>query len=100
MSFWLKLTKFSIGIAMVMLFIIASPGQAKAAGLSLSPARQELEINPGSERTFPLTASYEKGDATQPNARLVVRFNDWMMKPDGEIVLSQPGSLPRSASNW
>jgi len=100
MRFWKTLTKLSIGIVFAMLLMFALPSPARAAGLSLSPGRLELEMNPGSERTFPLTAYYEKGEGVQPNARLVVRFNDWMMKPDGDIILSQPGLLPRSSANW
>src|SRR6185369_9727916 len=95
----MKISKLLIGLGILTIFLAAPAG---AADLTLNPARIELEIKAGGERTFALTTSYlkEENQSAFPNARLVVRYNDWTIKPTGEFVLSPPGSLPRSAAGW
>ena len=69
-------------------------------GMSLGPARFELEMKPGTETTVVVDLDYHAiGGETQP-ARIVATLNDWTITKDGRIEYFRANSTPNSASPW
>lgn len=78
----------------------AVPQPSNAAGISLAPARVELEMLPGAETTVVVNLDYHSvGDSLQP-VRIVASLNDWTIKPSGEVEFLKANTLPNSASSW
>ena len=75
----------------------------RTTGISLAPARFELEMQPGSETTVVVNIDYhtgaEKGEASQP-VRIVASLNDWTIDRDGQVRFEKANTLPNSASPW
>ena len=69
-------------------------------GISLAPARLELEMQPGSETTVVVNLDYHStADNAQP-VRVVASLNDWTIDRDGQVKFERAGTLPNSASPW
>lgn len=69
-------------------------------GISLAPARFELEMSPGSETTVVVNLDYH---TSRPNAspfRLVASLNDWDINQQGDLGFYRAGTLPNSAAPW
>ena len=74
-----------------------SPAQT---GISLAPARFELEMQPGSETTVVVNLDYHTtAQNTQP-VRIVASLNDWTIDRDGQVRFEKANTLPNSASPW
>lgn len=73
---------------------------SRSGSMALSPARFELEMNPGDETTVLLNLDYKAGDNTTQPVRIVASLNDWTISPDGRIEFSRANSLPNSAISW
>lgn len=73
--------------------------QPTGNGISLAPARLELEMQPGSETTVVINLDYHSTDHTQP-VRIVASLNDWTIDRDGQVQFEKANTLPNSASPW
>jgi hypothetical protein len=75
----------------------------RTTGISLAPARFELEMQPGSETTVVVNIDYhtgaEKAEVSQP-VRIVASLNDWTIDRDGQVRFEKANTLPNSASSW
>ena len=77
----------------------ASP-QPVGSGISLAPARLELEMQPGSETTVVVNLDYHNPTANSQAVRIVASLNDWTIDRDGQVHFSRANTLPNSASPW
>lgn len=74
--------------------------QPTGTGISLAPARLELEMQPGSEITVVVNLDYHAtGDNSQP-VRIVASLNDWTIDRNGQVQFERANTLPNSASSW
>lgn len=80
---------------------IAEPTpQQRGSGISLAPARLELEMQPGSETTVVVNLDYHStGEDSQP-VRIVASLNDWTIDRNGQVQFERANTLPNSASSW
>jgi len=78
-----------------------SPGPAPiGSGISLAPARIELEMRPGTEATVVVNLDYHATSADSQAVRIVASLNDWTIKPNGEVEFQKANTLLNSASSW
>src|SRR6185503_20084329 len=78
----------------------ASLKAAPTTGISLAPARFELEMQPGSETTVVVNLDYHtNGENIQP-VRIVASLNDWTIDRNGQVHFEKANTLPNSASSW
>jgi len=69
-------------------------------GISLAPARLELEMQPGQETTVVINLDYHSiADNAQP-VRIVASLNDWTIDRNGQVQFERANTLPNSASSW
>ena len=69
-------------------------------GISLAPARLELEMQPGQETTVVVNLDYHStADNAQP-VRIVASLNDWTIDRDGQVQFARANTFPNSASSW
>ena len=69
-------------------------------GISLAPARLELEMQPGQETTVVVNLDYHSiADNAQP-VRIVASLNDWTIDRNGQVQFERANTLPNSASSW
>src|SRR6185436_20758617 len=69
-------------------------------GISLAPARLELEMQPGQETTVVINLDYHSiTDNAQP-VRIVASLNDWTIDRNGQVQFERANTLPNSASSW
>lgn len=74
--------------------------QQRGNGISLAPARLELEMQPGSETTVVVNLDYHNnGEDSQP-VRIVASLNDWTIDRNGQVQFERANTLPNSASSW
>jgi P pilus assembly chaperone PapD len=71
----------------------------KNAGLGLNPARLEVEVNPGAEKTVAFRIESPPSD-TPVQGRLILSVTDWNIDERENVSYADPGSLPNSASQW
>ncbi len=69
-------------------------------GVSLAPARFELEMAPGSETTVVVNLDYHTSRADAQAYRLVASLNDWDINERGELGFYKAGARPNSAAPW
>ena len=69
-------------------------------GLSLAPARVELEMKPGSETTIVVNLDYRSASGTAQPTRIVASLNDWDITGDGRVEFYKSNTKPNSASSW
>jgi len=68
--------------------------------MALAPARFELEMQPGTDRTVVVNVDY-KGDVTSTRPmRLFASLNDWTMTRDGQVQFFPAGTRTDSATSW
>ena len=70
------------------------------SGISLAPARLELEMAPGSETTVVINLDYHTTSAESEPVRIVASLNDWTIDRDGQVQFQRANTLPNSASPW
>ena len=70
------------------------------SGISLAPARFELEMLPGTETTVVVNLDYHTTAETSQPVRIVASLNDWTIDRDGQVRFEKANSLPNSASSW
>jgi len=77
-----------------------SPKAPPTSGISLAPARFELEMQPGSETTVVVNLDYHtSAENTQP-VRILASLNDWTIDRNGQVKFEKANTLPNSASSW
>ena len=69
-------------------------------GISLAPARLELEMQPGSETTVVITLDYHAISENSQPVRILASLNDWTIDRDGQVKFERANTLPNSASPW
>lgn len=69
-------------------------------GISLAPARLELEMQPGSETTVVINLDYHATSENSQPVRIVASLNDWTIDRDGQVKFERANTLPNSASPW
>jgi len=77
-----------------------APKAVPASGISLAPARFELEMQPGSETTVVVNLDYHTTAANSQPVRIVAGLNDWTIDREGQVKFEKPNTLPNSASSW
>ncbi|MBV9240447.1 MAG: hypothetical protein JO314_00435 [Acidobacteria bacterium] len=83
-----------------LLLLLMPLGVYGQGSMALAPARFELEMQPGTEKTVVINVDYKNTDATATPARIVASLNDWTMTRDGQVQFYPSGSRPGSASSW
>ena len=68
--------------------------------MALAPARFELEMQPGTDRTVVVSVDYKAGEAVTSPMRLVASLNDWTMTRDGQVQFFPAGTRTDSATSW
>lgn len=110
---------FLFNLCLIMCLFAASPARAQVAsgntpaaapaaaaatptgdGVSLAPARFELEMTPGSETTVVVNLDYHTSRANAQPYRLVASLNDWDINARGELGFYRAGTQANSASPW
>lgn len=74
--------------------------KAPGSGISLAPARFELEMQPGSETTVVVNLDYHTSTESSQPVRIVANLNDWTIDRNGEVRFEKANTLPNSASSW
>ena len=74
--------------------------QQRGNGISLAPARLELEMQPGSETTVVVNLDYHSTSEDSQPVRIVASLNDWTIDRDGQVQFARANTLPNSASSW
>lgn len=69
-------------------------------GISLAPARLELEMQPGTETTVVVNLDYHATSENSQPVRIVASLNDWTIDRDGQVKFERANNLPNSASPW
>src|SRR5678816_929202 len=69
-------------------------------GISVAPARIELEMQPGSETTVVVNLDYHATSENSQPVRIVASLNDWTIDRDGQVKFERANTLPNSASPW
>ena len=77
----------------------ATPKPA-GSGISLAPARLELEMQPGSETTVVVNIDYHSSSVDSQPVRIVASLNDWTIDRNGQVQFEKANTLPNSASSW
>ena len=73
---------------------------AAGNGISLAPARLELEMQPGSETTVVINLDYHAASENSQPVRIVASLNDWTIDRTGQVQFARANTLPNSASPW
>lgn len=88
------------------IFIVAAvtsfsqSAQPSGDGISLAPARFELEMKPGSETTVVVNLDYRSLTGTAQPTRIAVSLADWNITRDGRVEFFKANTRPDSASSW
>ena len=69
-------------------------------GISLAPARLELEMRPGQETTVVVNLDYHSVANNAQPVRIVASLNDWTIDRNGQVQFQRANTLPNSASSW
>ena len=74
--------------------------QPIGSGISVAPARFELEMQPGSEITVVVNLDYHSITENSQPVRIVASLNDWTIDRDGQVQFQKANTLANSASSW
>lgn len=74
--------------------------EVPTTGISLAPARFELEMQPGSETTVVVNLDYHTTSGNSQPVRIVASLNDWTIDRNGQVQFEKANTLPNSASSW
>jgi hypothetical protein len=98
-----NILRFTVVLLWIFVSVICASAQdptPKPTGISLAPARLELEMQPGQETTVVVNLDYHSiSDNAQP-VRIVASLNDWTIDRDGQVKFERANTLPNSASSW
>lgn len=76
-----------------------SPNE-RTSGISLAPARFELDMQPGSETTVVVNIDYHTNTENSQPVRIIASLNDWTIDRNGEVRFEKANTLSNSASPW
>ncbi|HEX7773150.1 MAG TPA: hypothetical protein VF435_12065 [Pyrinomonadaceae bacterium] len=80
--------------------IPAATPNPRGSGISMAPARFELEMQPGSETTVVVNLDYHSTTENSQPVRIVASLNDWTIDRAGQVQFEKANTLPNSASPW
>lgn len=83
-----------------LLLTFAAVAQAQSGGMALAPARFELEMMPGTEKTVVVSLDYKADPNVAKPVRIVASLNDWTITREGFVEFFPANSRPNSASPW
>jgi P pilus assembly chaperone PapD len=85
----------------LLLAALCRPGDcpAQTAGLGLNPAKLEVEIHPGVEKTVGFRIESPPSDKPV-RGRLMLSLTDWTVDGQANATYADPGTLANSASPW
>lgn len=69
-------------------------------GIGVAPARFEMPMMPGTEKTVVVNVIYNSATGEARPCRLVAYLGDWTILGNGETEFYRAGTRPRSASPW
>lgn len=69
-------------------------------GISLAPARFELEMQPGFETTVVVNLDYHSNGESKQPVRIIASLNDWTIDRNGQVHFEKANTLLNSASSW
>lgn len=83
----------------------APPGQESSTppaedGIGVSPARFELPMLPGTERTVVVNVIYNAGSSESQPCRLVASLGDWTILNNGDAEYFKAGTQNNSSCAW
>jgi hypothetical protein len=88
-------------LAFLVAFVqITSWAQTDPGSIAVAPARFELEMQPGTEKTVVIAVDYRSTTPATKPVRIVATLNDWTITPDGRVEYFRAGTRDRSASPW
>jgi hypothetical protein len=103
------MSRFTAVLFSILISVVCVSGQSPSPaatpkpsgnGISLAPARLELEMQPGQETTVVINLDYHSiADNAQP-VRIVASLNDWTIDRNGQVQFERANTLPNSASSW
>ena len=109
----MSMPTFFVRSATVVILVLSATGLLKAqgqnpttvpqpsgTGISLAPARMELEMQPGSETTVVVNLDYHSNAENSQPIRIIATLNDWTIDRTGQVRFEKPNTLPNSASPW
>lgn len=73
---------------------------AKEDGIGLAPARLELPMMPGTEKTVVVNIIYNAGSGEAKPVRLVASVGDWTVLGNGKVDYFKAGTKASSAASW
>ena len=74
--------------------------QPSGTGISLAPARIELEMLPGTETTAVVNLDYHGTTENSQPVRIVASLNDWTIDRSGQVQFEKANTFANSASSW
>lgn len=97
--------RFTVVLFWIFASVICAAAQSpeptpRPTGISLAPARLELEMQPGQETTVVVNLDYHSISANAQPVRIVASLNDWTIDRDGQVKFERANTLPDSASPW
>jgi len=102
-----KLFRLTVVLTFLFITVICVSAQTPAPGatpqtpgISLAPARVELEMQPGQETTMVVNLDYHANPENSQPVRIVASLNDWTIDRNGEVHFERANTLPNSASSW
>lgn len=100
----------AVWIAVVLPMLVAGQAQSLPAqaptqapaddGIGVAPARFELPMLPGTEKTVVVNVIYNSASGEAQPCRLVASLGDWSILSSGEAEYYKAGTLPNSACAW
>lgn len=79
--------------------IVGQPPSAED-GIGVAPARFELPMLPGTEKTVVVNVIYNSGSSESQPCRLVASLGDWTILGNGDADYYKPGTQTNSACSW
>lgn len=76
------------------------PEPQKEDGVGLAPARFELPMLAGTEKTVVVNIIYNAGSAEAKPFRLVASVGDWTIRRNGQVDYYKAGVMQNSAASW
>jgi hypothetical protein len=69
-------------------------------GIGVAPARFEMPMLPGTEKTVVVNVIYNSASADSQPCRLVASLGDWSLLTNGDAEYYKAGTRPDSACSW
>ncbi len=93
--------KQRLAIAVILVVTGLCTVRAARAGVAVAPLRQEISVAPGRTERFRITITNRVRDRARARPeRVHIQLADVAVSETGHLSFPEPGSMPRSASNW